>query len=90
MRQKLSKSVIDRMVSKDRDTIHWDRDLKGFGVKVTPAGRKVFIVQHRPKVLGGLPKNTPSENSVTLPSSKLVNAHKPFYLKALGGSISVR
>ena len=49
MRQKLSKSVVDALAPGERDTIHWDRDLKGFGVKVTPAGRKVFIVQHRPK-----------------------------------------
>jgi hypothetical protein len=28
--------------------IWWDTTVKGFGVKVTPAGRKVFLVQYRP------------------------------------------
>jgi len=30
-----------------RDTIHWDRDLAGFGVRVQRNGRKVFVVQSR-------------------------------------------
>lgn len=31
----------------DRDTFLWDTDCKGFGVKCTPAGKKVYIVQYR-------------------------------------------
>src|SRR3954462_14768354 len=46
--RKLSKSVIDALPSPPKDVIWWDQDLKGFGLKVTPAGRKVFLVQYRP------------------------------------------
>lgn len=31
----------------ERDTYLWDADLPGFGLKVTPAGRKVYLVQYR-------------------------------------------
>src|SRR5215212_2554642 len=45
---KLTKSTIDSLPSSTKDTIWWDTDLKGFGLKVTPTGRKVFLVQYRP------------------------------------------
>ncbi len=46
---KLTKRTIDALPSPSSvDTIWWDQDLKGFGLKVTPAGRKVFLVQYRP------------------------------------------
>ena len=31
----------------DKDTVFWDRELSGFGVRVYPSGGKVFIVQVR-------------------------------------------
>lgn len=30
-----------------KDTVFWDRDLPGFGVRVYPSGRKVYVVQSR-------------------------------------------
>ena len=42
---KLTKRVIDALPSPSgADQIWWDEDLKGFGLKLTPAGRKVFLV----------------------------------------------
>src|SRR5215475_4362872 len=46
-RTKLTKSVIDALPTPDADTVYWDRALPGFGVKVTPKGRKVFVVLYR-------------------------------------------
>src|ERR1700747_3617054 len=46
-RTKLSKSVIDALPTPDADTVYWDRALPGFGVKVTPKGRKVYVVLYR-------------------------------------------
>jgi integrase len=46
-RVRLSKSTIDALPSAPKDTVYWDAGLPGFGVKVTPKGRKVFIVLYR-------------------------------------------
>ena len=33
----------------DHDVILWDGDLKGFGLKVTPTGRRVYFLYYRTK-----------------------------------------
>src|SRR5437868_15137077 len=50
-KSKLTKSVIDALEPTSKDKIYWDAALPGFGVKVTPKGRKVFIALYR--VRGG-------------------------------------
>jgi integrase len=46
-RVRLTKSVIDSLPTSNSDVVYWDTALPGFGVKVTPKGRKVFIVLYR-------------------------------------------
>jgi integrase len=46
-RTRLTKSAIDALPTPESDTVYWDAALPGFGVKVTPKGRKVFIVLYR-------------------------------------------
>src|SRR5215210_2639926 len=46
-RAKLTKSTIDALPTPKTETVYWDETLPGFGVKVTPAGRKVFVVLYR-------------------------------------------
>ena len=46
-RRRLTKTVIDGLQAGPKDYICWDTELRGFGCKVTPAGKKVFIVQYR-------------------------------------------
>ena len=43
----LSGRTVDRLSVEHKDAIFWDRDLPGFGVRVYPSGRKVFVVQCR-------------------------------------------
>lgn len=43
----LTKSAIDALPTPNSDMIYWDASLPGFGVKVTPKGRKVFIILYR-------------------------------------------
>src|SRR6202051_696318 len=49
-RLKLTKSAIDALPTPAKDIVYWDGGCPGFGVKITPKGRKVFIVMCR---LGG-------------------------------------
>jgi integrase len=46
-RLKLTKSAIDALATPSSDVVYWDAASPGFGVKVTPKGRKVFIVLYR-------------------------------------------
>src|SRR4030081_2787693 len=46
-RIKLTKSAIDALPTSSSDVVYWDTASPGFGVKVTPRGRKVFIVLYR-------------------------------------------
>jgi integrase len=43
----LTKTVVDALPQGKRDYIVWDRDLKGFGVKVTTKGKKIYLVYYR-------------------------------------------
>jgi integrase len=44
---RLTKRAIDGLEPADKDQVFFDAELPGFGVKVTPAGRKVILVQYR-------------------------------------------
>ncbi len=45
---KLTKSYIDKLTTPESsDELRWDTDPKGFGLRVTPQGKKTFIVQGR-------------------------------------------
>jgi integrase len=46
-RIRLTKSAIDALPTPKSDEVYWDAGCPGFGVKVTPKGRKVFIVLYR-------------------------------------------
>lgn len=47
MRKKITKSLVDGLEPGARDSFVWDTEKTGFGIKVTPAGRKVYVVQYR-------------------------------------------
>lgn len=48
MNRKITKRTVDEAKPSQKDQFIWDSELKGFGLKVTPKGRKVYIVQYRP------------------------------------------
>ncbi len=45
-RTTISRSTVEKLKA-DRDTVFWDSELLGFGVRVYPTGRKVYVVQTR-------------------------------------------
>ncbi len=46
-KSKITKTALDALQARAADYIVWDTEIANFGCKVTPAGRKVFIVQYR-------------------------------------------
>ena len=45
-RKKISKRTVESLTVA-KDTVFWDSELTGFGVRVYPSGSKVYIVQTR-------------------------------------------
>lgn len=83
---KLTKRIIDTLPAPvGRDEIWWDEDLKGFGLKITPAGRKVFLVQYRPSGDRRNPrKYTIGEYGPTTPHQARVEAQRVLAERAAG------
>lgn len=46
------KQVVDGLAPRDKTAIHYDSELKGFGVRVTPKGFKSWILEYRPRGAG--------------------------------------
>ena len=44
---KLTKRLVEGAEVRDADYFVWDEDLPGFGVRVMPSGRRVYVVQYR-------------------------------------------
>lgn len=44
---KLTKSAIDGLKPAEKVIFHWDNQITGFGLKQTPTGNKIFILQYR-------------------------------------------
>lgn len=49
MGDRLSKRFVDGAKPSKKVQFFWDRDLKGFGLKVSPTGLKTYVVQYRSK-----------------------------------------
>ncbi|MEH6696684.1 MAG: site-specific integrase [Hyphomonas sp.] len=47
MQKKITKRNVDATEVEARDVFVWDTEVKGFGLKVTPKGRKVYLLQYR-------------------------------------------
>ena len=46
---RLTKAAVEAVQSSSTDRFVWDEKLAGFGLKVTPKGRRSYVVQYRPK-----------------------------------------
>ncbi|MDX8540078.1 integrase arm-type DNA-binding domain-containing protein [Mesorhizobium abyssinicae] len=44
---KITKTSVEAIEPCDFDQIFWDATLKGFGLKVTPTGSRIYLVQYR-------------------------------------------
>ena len=44
---RITKKAVDALSAREREYMLWDGDVKGFGVRVHPSGRKVYLVKYR-------------------------------------------
>ena len=44
---RITRKAVDALIAQDREYMVWDNDIKGFGVRVHPSGRKVYVVKYR-------------------------------------------
>lgn len=44
---KLTKRIVEGLAPEAKERIIWDQDLSGFGIRIYPTGRKVYLVQYR-------------------------------------------
>jgi len=47
VKDKLTKRSVEGVKPAERDVLVWDTELPGFGVKVTPKGSRVYVLQYR-------------------------------------------
>ncbi len=47
MGNRLTKRLVDQATPGEKTKVLWDSDIKGFGCKVTPAGRKAYFLYYR-------------------------------------------
>ena len=53
---RITKTSVDAAQPEPKDWMLWDDRLGGFGLKVTPAGSKVYILQYRMGGRGAKPQ----------------------------------
>ena len=47
MQIKLTKVVVEKTPPHSKDLFLWDSEVPGFGVKITPKGKRVYVAQYR-------------------------------------------
>jgi integrase len=55
---KLTKTVVDAVAPAERDIYLWDTALPRFGLRVTPMGARIYLIQYRAKGPPGQPAKT--------------------------------
>lgn len=45
--KRLTKRVVEALAPRDERYVVWDSDLKGFGVRISPQGRRTYLARFR-------------------------------------------
>ena len=53
---RITKRMVEQATPSSRRYIIWDRELKGFGIRIESTGTKCYLVRYRPKGIAGAPK----------------------------------
>ena len=80
----ITKRRIDALKAAEREYFVWDRDLKGFGLRVQPTGEKSYVVKYR----AGSGRNAPTRRLTLGPVGKLTPDEARRLCKATLGSVA--
>ena len=69
---RITKKTVDALIARSREYMLWDADIKGFGVRVHPSGRKVYLVKYR--LCGRVIKKTIGPHGAIPPAAARVRA----------------
>ena len=83
---RITKRAVDALAPSERERIVWDDDIKGFGVRVHPTGRKVYIVKYRHE--GRSVKVTIGPHGPVTPAAARARAAKIVTLAKTGRDVS--
>jgi len=84
-KQKLSKSVIEKLSPTDADYVVWDDELPGFGVRVKPTGVKSYVIQYRNRMTGASRRKTIGKHGPLLTFHKARKSARIILAEALQG-----
>lgn len=84
-KQKLTKSVADRLKARDSDLVVWDTELPGFGMRVKPSGIKSFIIQYRNRNTGDSRRKTIGQYGALLSFHKAKERARIILAEAMSG-----
>ena len=85
-RQKLTKSVVDRLSIRATEYVIWDAELPGFGIRVKPTGIKSFVVQYRNRKTGSSRRKTLGQYGPLLSLHRAKEAGRILLAEALKGN----
>ncbi len=87
VRKKINKRVVDGLQPTTTEQIVWDTELKGFGLKVMPSGRKVYFLYYR-TTAGKQRKPTIGVHGEVTPDQARSMARQWLANAAMGGDVS--
>ena len=85
-KQKLTKSVIEKLSPSDTDYVVWDAELPGFGIRVKPSGVRSYVVQYRNRKTGDSRRKTIGQHGPLLTFHKAKDRARIILADALKGN----
>ena len=85
---RITKKTVDALTARQREYMLWDADIKGFGVRVHPSGRKVYLVKYR--VNGRVIKKTIGPHGAIPPAAARARAAEIITVAMTGRDLTGR